>query len=258
VNATAQFSVTLHHLSADGAQIDAGAADTELIEVPPKKLRQLLERFAALARKAEFPAQPELRVAGPHGRFLIQARNGQLRVVSWAAQGSGTDLTPERVWAMIMGAEQVDERPVRGRASGAGRRFSVRGTVVLLALVVIATNSVTAWWLTRPPPPIPRELLPEFRVVDPERGARILADFAGTYQTGAGEGDRRLAIARDGALRWQTLGAGRAVIEDSSLTCQAAESRGQAVLVAANHGMIEMKDPITVVYFGDTYRRTTP
>ncbi|MBI4622477.1 MAG: hypothetical protein HY736_04545 [Verrucomicrobia bacterium] len=59
-------------------------------------------------------------------------------------------------------------------------------------------------------------------------------------------------------MRWIRLGPDQTVAEDVTLTSQVADSRGQSVLVASNYGMIEMKDPITVAYFGDTYRRKMP
>jgi hypothetical protein len=78
------------------------------------------------------------------------------------------------------------------------------------------------------------------------------------YETGSNSGDRSLTITHDGRLKWVRFGAQRATAESYDLTAQAAESGGRAVLVASNSGMIELRDPITLVYFGDTYRRKGP
>jgi hypothetical protein len=258
LNSPAPFTVTLHHLSPDVKRAGLEFPDQELISVTPEKLRALLEALAVLAPKTEPPAEPELRIAGPHGRFLVQGRNKQVKVISWSTQGGGSGLSSERILAMIMGMEQEEGSPNRGRrktdADGGSRRWKI----ALLAVVVLGSNAVTAWMLTRPPPPPPPEILAEHKFVAPERGERILGQFAGNYETGTGDGDRRLTVGKDGAVRWTRLGPNQTVTEDFALTAKAAESRGQPVLVASNFGMIEMKDPITVVYFGDSYRRKIP
>lgn len=260
MNAAAQFTVTLHHLAPDARRAGAEFADLNLANVAPEKLRTLLEALAALAPTTQFPAEPELRIVGPHGRFVVQVRNGQVRVTSWTTQEAGSGLTPNRILAMIMGTEAADESdgPASGAMGAAVGQLSRRWKIAVLAIAVAGTNGVTAWLLTRPPAPPPPELLPEYRVVAPEQAARLLANFAGDFETGGNPGDRRLTIRRDGTLRWVRLGPNQTMEEDLNLTSQAAESRGRPVLVASNYGMIEMKDPITIVYFGDTYRRKMP
>ena len=252
-----EFSVTMHRLAPDLKRAGLEFPDLALAHVSPDKLKALLDAFGALAPKTQYPAEPEMRIGGPHGRFLVQARNGQVRVTSWSSQQGGFDLTPNRILSMIMGMEEREDvgAPVLRGASDAGGKLSRRWRIALLALAALGANAVTAWMLMRPPPTPPPELFPEYRLVDAEGAARVLADFVGEFETGVDAGDRRLMIARDGTLRWTKLGPSQTVAEESTLTAQPAESRGHPVLVASNYGMIEMKDPITVVYFGDTYRR---
>ncbi|MSU47551.1 MAG: hypothetical protein EXS37_00385 [Opitutus sp.] len=147
---------------------------------------------------------------------------------------------------------------VRQGISGGVAWFSRRWKLALLAIAVVGSNGVTAWLLTRPPPPLPPELLPEYRLVTPEQAERVLAEFAGDFETGADAGDRGLTISPEGGLRSVVWGPDRTLAEETKLTARAAESRGRPVLVTNNYGMIEMKDPVTVVYFGDTYRRKKP
>jgi hypothetical protein len=255
-----EFAVTLHHLSSDGQQAGAQFPDLDLARVSPDKLRGLLEAITRIAPKCEFPAVPELRIAGPHGRFLVQAKNGQVRVTSWSAKTGSADLTPERILALVMGhdaaeGEAAPEREIRIVSFGG---LSRRWALVVLALAILTTNGITAWLLTRPPPPIPASLLPPYELVSPEKAKRVFADYAGIYETGTGSGDRRLTILDDGRLKWVRFGPQQTEAESHDLTAQAAESGGRPVLVASNFGMIEMRDPITLVYFGDTYRRKTP
>ena len=257
MSADPRFTVKLHHLAADAKQARADLPDVELADVSPKQLRRLLDALAALAPQVQYPVAPSVRIDGPHGQFLVQAQEGKVRVTSWSAQAGAENLTPERILAMILGAEADTAEPP-GAATGRGWSAWPRGgKIALLACAIVGSNATTAWMLTRPAP-VPTSLLPEHRFMEGERAKRVLAEFAGNYATGAAPGDRRLTIHPDGALQWTTLGANGAAAEQTTLQARAAESRGHSVLVADNLGLIEMKDPITLVYFGDPYRRTTP
>lgn len=258
MTAVGEFNITLHHLTADGRQAGAQLPDVDLKDVTPEKLRSLLETLAGLASRCEYPTVPELRIAGPQGRFLVQAKNGQVRVTSWSASTGSADLTPDRIFALIMG-EAVDDGdlPASVRPLSFGG-LSRRAALVVLVAAILLTNGATAWLLTRPPEPIPTSLLPAHEPVSPEQARRILADFAGTYETGGEAGDRSLVISADGRLTWARFGPNRAVEETQELTAQAAQAGGRTVLVANNFGMIEAKDPITITFFGDTYRRKSP
>ena len=101
-------------------------------------------------------------------------------------------------------------------------------------------------------------LLPGYTVVNDQPARRIFADYAGDYEMGAAEGDLVLTDPGwDGTLRWVTFGPNRAIVEDTTLKAQVAQSSGQPVIVAENLGMIERKDPITITYFRDRYVRKT-
>jgi len=257
VTPSADFNVTLHHLSPDVTQAGAHFQDMDYLRVKTSDLRRMLEALAVLAPKVEFPAEPELRIAGPHGRFLVQAKNGQVKVISWSSQtGTGGEMTPDRIYAMIVGMESGDSAR---EPAGALERFlggvSPRSKVAILAVAILGSNAITAWFLTRPNAVPPRELLPEYRPVAADQAKRIFDEFAGEYESGVGDARRQLTIGHDGTLHWEKFGANETVEEDVRPTAQAAESHGHPVLVASNYGMIEAKDAISVVYFGDTYRR---
>lgn len=260
MNSPAHLSVTLHHLAPDARRAGPGFADVDLTNVAPERLRQMIESVIAMAPTTQFPAEPELRISGSHGRFLLQVRNGKVRLTSWTSQQTGSDFSAGQIFAIVTGTEPPAEgggAAFEGVSATVGQ-LSQRWKVGLLAIVIAGVNAVTFWMLVRPPLPPPPELIPAYRLLQSEQSDRVLAEFAGDYETGGNPGDRRLSIRRDGGLRWVQFGTNRTVVDDVSLTTQVADSRGQSVLVASNHGMIEKKDPLTVVYFGDTYRRKLP
>jgi len=59
-----------------------------------------------------------------------------------------------------------------------------------------------------------------------------------------------------GRVRWEEFGDNRAIRGGADLTAQAAPSAGHPALLTSARALIEIKDPSTVVYYGDTYRRT--
>jgi len=253
MSAGGEFHVSLHHLAPDATRADAKLPDVEFARLSAKKLGALLEAFATLAPQVRYPAAPSLRVRGEHGDFLVQVNAGQVRVTSWSTQANTENLTPDRILALIMGADVADGRGAR--ADGIFGRLPRAGKIAVLAVAIVGSNILTAWFVTRPPPRLPVAVLPEYRPLEPEPGQRALADYAGDYETGRAPGDRQLMIAKDGTLRWRQLGPDGKIADDVALAAQPAQSHGRAVLVASNQGMIELKDPVTLVYFGDTYRR---
>ena len=124
--------------------------------------------------------------------------------------------------------------------------------LVVLVSLIILTNVVTAWWMTRPPD-LP--FLPEFTVLAPEQAERLFADAAGDYRTGTSEGDRALAITRDAKVRWVKFGPKQSIVETADLKVRAVQSRGQRALLADEQALITVPDPATVIFYNENYRR---
>lgn len=250
------FAVTFHQLAPDLKRAGTEFADFDRTGVTLDQLHTLIERLTVLAPVVQYPAEPELRIVGPQGRFLVQARNGEILVSSWSTRVTVGKPSPRQIVAMIMGYEEAAADFLPGQVENTkSASLARRWKLLLLALAVAGSNGVTAWYLTRPLAPPPRELFPEYRLLAPEQAGRVLSEFVGGYETGTGEGDRELTISPDGSVRWIVWGTGRSISEETPLRAQAAESNGHLVLVTDNFGMIELKDPGTVVYFRDTYRR---
>lgn len=249
-----RFQVTLRHLAPDVTKASYEFPESTLADVTSDQLRQLLVALANLAPKVEYPAVPELRITAADGQFLVQVKDRHVRFSSWSTRAGNADPSPGEIMATITGTE-VAEGAGAGAAElvSALRRPRRRGLAIgLLAAAILASNGITAWMLTRPP----ADMLPEYRLLDPDAAKRLLIDAAGTYETGAAQGDRRLRLERDGRVRWEKFGDNRTIEEGSDLTSQAAQSAGHPALLTSARALIEIKDSSTLVYYGDTYRRT--
>jgi hypothetical protein len=59
-------------------------------------------------------------------------------------------------------------------------------------------------------------------------------------------------------VRWEKLGAKRAIVESVDLKARAVKSRGQNALLANEQALITIADPATVIFYSETYRRQKP
>jgi hypothetical protein len=251
---TVNFTVALKHLAPDASKASADLPDAELSDVTTERLRRLIDGLAKLAPQVQYPATPELRITAPDGRFLVQVRDGKIKFTSWSLRTGGSELTPAQIFAAITG-EELDDRPVRAAAEE--RKGLPRGAkVALLALVILGSNAVTAWFAMRPPARLPVELLPQYRLIDEDQGQRLLANMAGDYATGSAESDRVMTIKKDGAVRWWKIGENRSVVEEETFVTKPVQVQPSGTSgLLANNAIIELKDPITVMFFGEAYRR---
>ena len=92
-------------------------------------------------------------------------------------------------------------------------------------------------------------------LLDPEPGKRLVENLAGSYETGASPGDRRLEIASDGKIVWIKFGPDRSTAEKREMTSQAATTGGFDALFTSRKSIIKVRDRASLVLFGDTYVR---
>ncbi|MCX6950900.1 MAG: hypothetical protein NTV51_01745 [Verrucomicrobia bacterium] len=223
------FSVTLKHLSPDVKKAAAELPEAQLYHVSVKQIRALLDNAAALAPGVAYPVEPELRITGNAGKFVVQLKAGGLQFVSWSSskRPSGK-ITPAQIVAAITGEETEEDYSGGGRASsGGGKGGKSSGVSIgMLVVAIIAVNSFTVWFMMQPP----KTLLPKFTLMQKEPAERLLSEVAGVYETGGSPGDRRFTVL-------------------------AAEAGGKPALVTSKKSLITIKDQLSVVLYGDTYQR---
>jgi hypothetical protein len=86
--------------------------------------------------------------------------------------------------------------------------------------------------------------------------ARQQTALAGAFATGDAPGDRGLIIDAAGTVRFQVLGARGAVQSEDADTGRFGRRDSTLLLVTTQSGEIEITHRDTLVYYGDTYRRT--
>jgi hypothetical protein len=252
-----QFDVTMKHLSPDGRKASHEFPAGERAGISLKELRALLTNMNALAPKTAYPTEPEVRIVGPAGQFVIQVKDGMLRYVSW-----GTDIafggapTVEQIVGIVSGEPTEDEfgtktgpRDVRLDRSR-HRNRAVIGA--LLGAFIAGLNTFTVWNAKRPP----GNFLPKYRVMEPAPAQRVLTSVAGSYETGSSPGDRRLQIDKNGNVVWIKFGQNKAPLSQKQFTAQPVEAAGAQSLLTSRKSLIKIKDLTSLSLFGDTYVRT--
>lgn len=252
------FTVTMRHLAADGRKAAVDLPPVQLHYIAVNQLQMLLRAVEGIAAMVTYPAEPEIRISGPTGEYVVRVKDGQLHLVSWSSAHKGGPASPAEIIAAVTAAD-ADEpvTPTRRDAPAAAKRPVAKSaareklTMAALVVAIILVNSFTIWILTRPP----RSVAGKYQLLPPEPAERLLAEVAGAYETGKGDGDRRLEIRRDAsAQRWK-FGPGGTVKDQQVFTVQAAETAGKKALVTSRKSLITVKDSRSIVLFGDTYTR---
>jgi hypothetical protein len=244
------YNLSLKHLSRDGRQAGADLPPVDLSFQSARQFRAVLEAMESTAAGVVIPAEPELRVTTVDGNFVVKAKAGKLHLTSWSSRHKGGEYSAARILAIITGAEE--KAVARARAAGGGPDWlQGKAGMVLMVAAIILINSFTIWFVTRPK----RTLVPKYTLLPAEPAARLLADVAGAYETGASPGDRRIEIDKDGAVQRYKFGPERTPTVKQTFTVQAAEAQGAPALVTSRKALITIKDQLTVVLYGDKYKR---
>lgn len=245
-----RFSISLRHLSNDGKFAAANLTPAVLHDVAPEQLHALLRAASAIAGMVKYPVEPEIRIAGPAGNFVVRLMDGELHLVSWSSAHKGGPATPSAVMAAVLG--DTPEVLPETRPKTAGQRQSGdKLSLVALGLAIVLVNCFTVWVLTRPT----RTMAAKARLLAPEPAERVLAEVAGAYETGKSAGDRRLLIRRDGSVQRVKLGPDGSLKDQQAFTVQPADAEGKRVLVTSRKSLVTVRDSLSLVLYGDVYTR---
>ncbi len=249
------FDVTVRHLSPDGTKSGIEFTETSRPGMSVRELRQLLRALTKLAPTVEYPAEPSLRIEAPAGRFLVQVKAHQVQFISWSSSQSHPVTPPVDEMLRIFAGEAIEgELEVEETVAptpGQPRRGNPKLGIGILIAVIVGINAFTFVNARKPP----GNFLAPHKLVTGPAASQALEAAAGRYETGSRNGDRAIVLGKDGNVEWLKYGNDRAVVQRQSFTVQMAESKGSPALLTNRQTLITIKDPITLVYFGDTYTR---
>jgi hypothetical protein len=244
------FNVALKHLSRDAKKAGAELPAEQLSHITAKQLKAVIEALGALAPSVTPPAEPEMRIQAPDGNFVVSVRGGKLHLVSWSSKFKGGEQSAAHIYGVVSGEAQREA--ARAEAAGNGPSWlSGKAGMAAMTIAIIVVNAFTIWFVTRPV----KTLVPKYTLLPAGPAERLLTEVAGNYETGATPGDRRIEIAKDGNVQRYKFGPERTPTVKQEFTVQAADAQGKPALVTSRKALIKINDPLTVVLYGDTYRR---
>jgi len=265
--ATTAYSVTLHHLAPDAKAAGLAYPDEQLLNVTIPQLRDLLIALTEVAAHLTIyePSAPEIRIKTDRDVFIIRTRYRRLCFVGWETILRGEEHSIGFILSTVTGNVDLIKTTVPTRVERTPSISPTRGgttpsvqtggiprwaKIATLAVLILGINGVTAWMLLRPAP----SLLPKHELLSESESRALLIKAAGTYETGAEPGDRRLVIDPSGKLFLGKLNAQRAISEERTKLARGAKVDGNPTLITGET-VVQLKDADTVVMYGTTYRR---
>lgn len=254
--------LTLVHLAPDLRSAQPGLDRHEVGVVAPEQLLAVLEQFQQLDPVANQEAEPHLLILSGTGRHLVRTERGRLFL--YDARDPSVpyrELTPAEILAAATPPGGAAPPPAMDPATQLQleRETSMRwlwrrpGLAVALLAGCVLLNLYTFW------PVLHRESVhsssPTQLITDDAERAALRQAAAGRYTTGGEPGDRGIEIRVDGEVRFTRLRSGGERLVAASTYRFARGENGALSLVTPRHGVIEVRNIDTLVYFGDTYRR---
>lgn len=256
------YSVTSVNLSPDGTSASASFGENELGEMSATDLLALLEKLRHLDALENHEADAHLLVQGRSGRFLV--RTGQGRLFLYNARDAlepYAQLTAEEIIVQL-DRTAVTVAPFARRSDAAEatparavekKSASHRATAFGILAAGLALNGYTLYSVTyvdsvRAKPSVKL-------VSEPAELAQRERELSGLFATGDQRGDRTIRIAPGGRIAFAELGA-KGGPGNGIDTFRVGHRGTRLCLATEGSGVIDVMNADTLVYYGDTYKRT--
>jgi hypothetical protein len=261
------YNVTLINLTADARSVSDGGDKIDCRGMSDAELRALLANFTAIDSVENATGDPEIRVQVKGQSCVIQA--GHKKLILYDALNRATPghpATVEEVMAELDGtASAARAMPQLARALAGD---ALRGTKPVLpppspppsrlprrlglaAAVLVLAGALVYLRITSPTDDRPVE----FKPLRPAEARATLAALAGVYLVKPEPGQHGIVLAETGAVRLFEL---RAAEPPRQVLAAGDVGRVGARLAIATDqpgGSITVRDPETLVYGNETYRR---
>jgi len=249
------FTVTSVHLSADTSTADSRLGPSELGLLTPDELRSLLDRLRRIESPQANVTDPHLVVTSAAGRFIIRTGQGKLFLYNArdTTEPSGL-LSPEEIVAQLdsritPAPFAVPSTPAASNPKGA----SHYAIVFSLVFAGLALNSYTIYSVfnIESVAQLPAVVV----LTDLNERTTRCRDAIGSYATGSRSGDRVITIISDGKIRFSERGSPDAISINTD-TFRLGRRDKRLCLLTAESGVVDFVNPDTLLYYGDTYRRS--
>lgn len=249
------FLVTTVNLSADTTSASAAHGSADLGDLPSEEFAALLERFRLLDSIQNHEADPHLLVTARAGRFVVRTGRGKLflydardTVEPYAELTSGEIIQHLDRSADAAQADALDEASAKEPAPTPNRGIAFAILIAGLALNGYTLYSVFYTESVNEKPAITL-------VTDAAELAARQGDAVGTYATGDQPGDRVIAVAADGKMRFFRV-ADKSGLGENAETYHLGRHDKKYCLATTDSGVVDILNFDTLVYYRDTYKRT--
>ncbi|MBL9200354.1 MAG: hypothetical protein JNL39_07590 [Opitutaceae bacterium] len=260
-----RFTTFATNVSPDASAISRDFGRRALGKLDETALRELLEKFAALASAADDDSDPHVTVTGRVGTFAIRASSAttvlvydvtdasrnflKIKVADVAAflDYGPSGLPPETATESVT-APEIAESPQPQPRSKLKPAFAFSGAIVgLTALAVSAQMSFS-------PEPLDADV-PYTAVTSAAEIATIRANVAGDYRAD-NETQCSLTIQADGMIHYVTRETDGDVAADRLVRSELALLGNQTPVFRTEIGPIEVRDSKSVRFAGEVFTRT--
>ena len=249
------FTVTSVHLSADTSSADSRLGPSELGLLTPDELRSILDQLRRIESPQPNVTDPHLVVTSAAGRFIIRSSQGKLFLHNArdTTEPSGL-LSPEEIVAQL--DSQITQAPfaVPSTPPASNSKGASHYAIVLsLVFAGLALNSYTIYSVfnIESVAQLPAVVV----LTDLNERTTRGRDAIGSYATGRRSGDRVITIISDGKIRFSERGSPDAISINTD-TFRLGRRDKRLCLLTAESGVVDFVNPDTLLYYGDTYRRS--
>lgn len=166
------------NLATGSFRLGADLPKAQVPYVSAEQLLKLLKSVEELGSAIVYPTEPEVRISGGPGDFMVRAKGDELHLVSWSKAHKGGVYTAEQIVAAITNEGGEEEfAAVASPTSSGGKSLREKATMALMGLAIVGINNFTIWFLTKPP----RSLVGDYRALPAERAERVITQVAETY-----------------------------------------------------------------------------
>ncbi|MSU67889.1 MAG: hypothetical protein CK548_06990 [Opitutia bacterium] len=249
------FTVTTVNLSADTSTADSRLGPSELGVLTPDEFRSLLDRLRRIDCAQPTEADPHLVVTSAAGHFIIRTSQGKLFLHDARDTTEPYSLlSPEEIVTQL--DPQITPAPYAFPTTTPTKKPKAAPHYAIAFAIFVAGLALNAYTIcsvfniesvAQPPSVVVLTDLEELATRD--------RDAIGSYATGSRPGDRVITVTPDGKVRFSELGSPDGISINTD-TFRLGRRDKRLCLVTLESGVVDFVNPDTLLYYGDTYRRS--